>query len=58
MNFLYEQINFLSTTLDTKLSESNHSISRSMGDSLKNSSHIAEVSNKNIEAITKKLTEL
>jgi DNA recombination protein RmuC len=29
-----------------------------MGDSLKNSSHIAEVSNKNIEAITKKLTEL
>jgi len=48
----------LNKTLDYKLSESNTSLNKNMSESLKTSSHIADSSNKNIEAITKKLTEL
>jgi len=48
----------MSKTLDYKLTENNQTLWKNMSESLKNSSHIADTSNKNIEAITKKLTEL
>jgi uncharacterized protein HemX len=58
INLLQNQLLNLNKTLDYKLSENNQSLNKNMSESLKNSSHIADTSNKNIEAITKKLTEL
>ncbi len=55
---LREQLQFLSQTLDSKLSQTNTSLQKNMWETLKTSHAIAETSNKNIEAITKKLTEL
>jgi len=55
---LQDQILHMNKTLDYKLTESNQTLGKNMSESLKNSSHIADTSNKNIEAITKKLTEL
>lgn len=58
IKLLQDQLLHMSKTLDYKLTESNSSLNKNMSESLKNSSFIAETSNKNIEAITKKLTEL
>jgi len=58
IKLLQDQLLNLNKTLDNKLSENNQSLSKNMSESLKTSSHIADSSNKNIEAITKKLTEL
>lgn len=57
-SLLQEQMLSLNKTLDYKLSESNTSLNKNMSESLRTSSHIADSSNRNIEAITKKLTEL
>jgi DNA recombination protein RmuC len=58
INLLQNQLLSLNKTLDNKLSENNQSLNKNMTESLKNSTNIADTSNKNIEAITKKLTEL
>lgn len=58
INMLQNQILNLNKTLDDKLTQSNSSLNKNMSESLKTSTHIADSSNKNIEAITKKLTEL
>jgi hypothetical protein len=55
---LQNQILTLNKTLDDKLSQNNTSLNKNMSESLRASSSIADSSNKNIEAITKKLTEL
>jgi len=55
---LQNQILSLNKTLDDKLAQNNTSLNKNMSESLKTSTHIADSSNKNIEAITKKLTEL
>ena len=58
LKFLQEQLNFISQNLDSKLSGTQNILQKNLWDSLKNSQYISEISNKNIEAITKKLTEL
>jgi precorrin-4 methylase len=55
---LQNQILTLNKTLDDRLTQNNTSLNKNMLESLKTSTHIADSSNKNIEAITKKLTEL
>jgi len=58
LKLLQDQLIHMSKTLDYKLSENTQTLGKNMSETLKNSSHIADTSNKNIEAITKKLTEL
>jgi len=55
---LQDQLISLNKVLDQKLSEGNNLIHKNMSESIKNTSQIADISNKNISAITKKLTEL
>ena len=58
IGMLQNQILSLNKTLDEKLTQSNSSLNKNMSESLRASTNIADSSNKNIEAITKKLTEL
>jgi len=55
---IQDQLFHLSKTLDFKLSESNKSLSDNMSRTFETSSKISQESNKRIEEITKKLTEL
>lgn len=55
---LQEQILSLNKTLDSKLSQGNQTLQHGMSQSLKTGSMIADTANKNIESITRKLTEL
>ncbi len=55
---LQDQILHLNKTLDTKLTQSNQTLQQWMSQSLKTGSVIANTANKNIESITKKLTQL
>lgn len=55
---IQEQLFHMSKTLDYKLSESNKNLSDNMSKTFATSSKISEDSNRRIEEITKKLTEL
>lgn len=55
---LQNEIQFMRNTLDSKLSESQKEVSDNLHKTFQASNVIAETSNKNIEAITRKLTEM
>ena len=55
---IQEQIQFLSKTLDSKLSENTQYLQKNMGENLQHQSRVSETAQKNIESLTKKLTEL
>ncbi len=57
-SLLQKHLNFLTQNLDTKFSQTHSMLNKNLSESLKSSSHIANTSNKNIESLTKKLTEL
>ncbi|MDA9128965.1 DNA recombination protein RmuC [Candidatus Gracilibacteria bacterium] len=58
IGMLQDQLFHLNKTVDRKLTENNKTLTENMSQTFKTSSQIAENSNKNIEEITKKLTEL